>query len=196
MGSSSFLERIRAVVISLIDRQFPIRSFMLLESSFPPFVRDIIRYIPHLFHLRSAPWYGQGYHPRCADDLDRFPDHPRELRSILSSKIQMIMDDVDLYICFDSISTDRQIDVRNLWSPAHTDPLAQVPRRPDLQVCFDLRKLDEYLSYMRKNYDIRQTINQAHGTDHTSILGSDHRIFCISRSGNRCASIQGPILVS
>jgi hypothetical protein len=56
----SFLERIHAVVISLIDRQFPIWSFMLLESSFPPFVRDIIRYIPHLFHLRSAPWYGQG----------------------------------------------------------------------------------------------------------------------------------------
>ena len=66
----SSLERIRAVVISLIDRQFPVWCFMLLETSFPPFVQDIIRYIPHLFHLRSAPWYSRGYHPRFANDLD------------------------------------------------------------------------------------------------------------------------------
>jgi hypothetical protein len=64
------------------------------------------------------------------------------------------MDDADLYICTESISTDRQIDIRNLWLPGHTDPLEPVPRRPDLQICFDLRRLDEYLTHMRMNYDV------------------------------------------
>ena len=148
-----FLEKIRAVIISLIDRQFPIWSFMILESYFPPIVQDIIRYIPHLYHLRSAPWYGHGgYHPRFADDLDRYPDDPSKLRYILSTRIQMIMDNQDHYIYTESIGSERKINIRNLWlNPL--DPLEPIPRRPDLQIDFDMRNLEEYLKSMRMTYD-------------------------------------------
>ena len=66
------------------------------------------------------------------------------------------MDDQDHYICTESICPDRKIDVRNLWLPGYTDISEPVPGRPDLQICFDLTKLVEYLKHMRMNYDISE----------------------------------------
>jgi hypothetical protein len=64
----------------------------------------------------------------------------------------MIMDNQDHYIYTESIGSERKIDIRNLWiNPL--DPLDPIPGRPDLQIDFDMRNLEEYLKSMRMTYD-------------------------------------------
>ena len=143
----AFLKTIRTIVMLLIDRKFLIWTFFILEDLFSPWVQELICYIPHLFHLRSSPWYGG--HRGCLIPV-KFDGEvlvsPRIVDRVERSLL-MLVGNLYPYVQAESLSIHRKVEIRHLWRPKGSDPLRQIEDRPDLDIDFDLEDWRNSLSY-------------------------------------------------
>ena len=144
--NEDILKKIRAIVMLLIDRKFPVWTFFILEDLFSPLVQELICYIPHLFHLRSSPHYGghrggispvkfEGdilVNPRIVDRVER--------------NLPMLVGNLYPYIQPESLSIHKKVEIRHLWRQG-SDPLRPIEDRPDLDIDFDLDDWRNSLSY-------------------------------------------------
>jgi hypothetical protein len=144
--NEDILKKIRAIVMLLIDRKFPVWTFFILEDLFSPLVQELICYIPHLFHLRSSPHYGghrggispvkfEGdilVNPRIVDRVER--------------NLPMLVGNLYPYIQPESLSIHKKVEIRRLWRQG-SDPLRPIEDRPDLDIDFDLDDWRNSLSY-------------------------------------------------
>jgi hypothetical protein len=127
---------IRTIVQVVIDKTFPVWVFWSLEDIFTPFVQEIIRYIPHLYHLRASPGYGS--HADPSNPIFRISAPQEHLRPETIKKIS------DRYLSFVgnrsaydhpvAISSAEKIALRDAWaSPAEIGAIPWIPAtRPDL----------------------------------------------------------------
>ena len=128
----------RSLVSLLIEADFPAWTVILLEDLFTPLIQELIRYIPQLFHLRSAPWYGG--HRGTAKPLNITGHPPVEVDIVLrlQESFFTILGDLRPYDRPASISLDRKIQIRNLWVQNPIHPRSPIVGRPDLDIEFDL----------------------------------------------------------
>ena len=111
----TIVEGLRAIIMALLDHRFPTWTFILFESYFPSLVQDIVRYIPHLGHLRVAPWYGSQYRPLHGPQIDRDrPEYPH-LSDILFSKIESIINDLDCFMHARSLGWEERFESTRIW---------------------------------------------------------------------------------
>ena len=148
---------VRAIVVLLSDRQFPSWTIMLLEDLFTPFVQELIRYIPHLFHLRSAPWYGGINGSSNPLVIQGHPEVDQRIVDQLVIGFSQILGDLRPYDRPDPISIEQKIQIRNLWTVVPQDPATPIIGRPDLDIAFDLsdwqKSLSAYAARMSAIYD-------------------------------------------
>jgi hypothetical protein len=162
----------RAIVMILSDRNFPAWTIMLMEDLFTPFVQELIRYIPHLFHLRSAPWYGGiggAFNPVVITGHQNVDER---IVNQLTLGLQQILNDLQPLDHPDPITVEEKTRIRDLWKPVPITPATPVHNRPDLDIAFDLTdwqaSLGAYVHRMSLMYDqgrIPETILLKHIID-------------------------------
>ncbi len=149
---------IRAIVILLTDRRFPSWTMMLLEDLFTPFVQELVRYIPHLFHLRSAPWYGGITGSSNPVVIEGHAEVDQRIVDQLVIGLSQILGDLRPLDRPDPISIEQKIQIRNLWTAVPQNPATPIIHRPDLDIVFDLtdwqKSLSAFAARMSAIYDL------------------------------------------
>ena len=163
---------LRAIVMILSDRHFPAWTFMLMEDLFTPFVQELIRYIPHLFHLRSAPWYGGIGGTINPVVITGHQNVDERIVNQLTIGFSQILSDLQPYDHPDPITVEQKTRIRDLWEPVPTNRTTPVHNRPDLDITFDLTdwqaSLGAFVHRMSLMYDqgrIPETILLKHIID-------------------------------
>ena len=121
---------IRTLIQILIDKTFPVWVFWSLEDIFTPFVQELIRYIPYLYHLRASPGYGA--HADPSHPIFRMASPQEHLRTETITKIsEKYLDFVGDLSAYDhpvAISSVEKIAYRDAWIAGSHNLAA----RPDL----------------------------------------------------------------
>ena len=151
---------LRTLVGILSDRSFPVWTVMILEDILVPLIQELIRYLPPLLHLRSAPWYGAQREECPITDIDgSISTVPIiEIDRSISGREEML-GDLSWYDRPRSFSMEDRFKIRNMMHQLDPDSTAEIPGRPDLSMEDTFtgadwdRKITAYIQRMSSVHD-------------------------------------------